>query len=266
MLQLSLRLFREISQAAVVLGFVWGGMGVTAWEAGAAALEASFLVHSNGSVAVSGPADAPWLRGLSFGHGDRFEFALPDRPPKRQWLEEGRLPICHTEYEKDGIRYTQTVLATRLSAGAPMAGGEFTAEAVLLVHIVGENTASEYTEASAAFGLRNGGRDRNLEFGQGLISVIGTNRQTLGAIEVPSTGVAGTNGLRLLFRGSMPPGTTGSMTFKIPLFPCRDDQKWEDVRDLEFGAELRRVKRFWMERFESSGTLPTPVAFAGPSR
>jgi hypothetical protein len=239
---------------------------MTAWSTGAPVSTASFLVCPNGAVTVAAPAEAPWLEQLGFRPGASFLFGLPEQPPTRQWREDDRWPICHTEHEKDGIRYTQTVLVTQLDAGSLLAGRDFAPKSVLLVHIAGENTATEYTEASAAFSLESGGRPLELILAHGLIYTATTNRNALAAVEVPSTGIAGTNGPQLHFRGSMPPGTTGSMTIKIPLFPCPDDQDWETVRDLDFGAELLRVKRFWSQRGESPAPALNPVAFAHRSQ
>jgi hypothetical protein len=195
----------------------------------------------------------------------QFEFGLPTTPPKRRELEDGQLPIGRTQWEKNGIRYTQIVLLTRLEPGELMSGGELTDDAVLLVQLLGENTASEYTEATAEFSVRIGGEARELELREDRVCEIGaTGALPLAVVDIPPTGIGVTRGPALRFRGSMPPGTSGSMTLKIPLNRLNGDAALSRLRELEFDEEFRRVKRFWADRGKAGDSHRFPVAFAGP--
>lgn len=221
-------------------------------------------VETNATVRILPDTSLIRFGGLPSSEEILLSFGLPEQPPARQWYEETQAPICHTEFVRDGIRYIQTVLATRLGDGPLPHRKDWSPKPVLLVHLAGENTAAEYTEANAAFAARIGKAVLALELKQGLVLAASGPKSPLGAVEVPSSGIATTHGTRLVFRGSMPPGTSGSMTIKIPLFHCEGDKDWEDLRDLDFAAELRRVKRFWLNRSVSDPAQDFPVAFASP--
>jgi hypothetical protein len=194
-----------------------------------------------------------------------FAFGLPAGPATQRELESGKLPIVRTQWEHNGIRYTQTVLLTRLKPEGLFSEGTLPTDSVLVVQITGENTASEYTEATAEFGVRAEGRTLDLELCDGRVRAIGAGEADLVAvIDVPATGIAGARGNGLRFRGSMPPGTSGAMTIKIPLAPLNDAAAMSRLSELEFDEEFRRVKRFWTERLKDATAVGMPLAFAEP--
>ena len=89
------------------------------------------------------------------GHRLTYDFGLPDGEPARRWIEDECLPIMNTQWETDGIRYTQTALVTRLEPGGlgfPDMQADDTA--VLIVKVHGQNTAQEYRLAHATLSLR----------------------------------------------------------------------------------------------------------------
>lgn len=190
----------------------------------------------------------------------RFQFGLPAKPPTKRWLEEDGLPICHSQWEQDGIRYTQSVLLTRLADGDLQPGGKTAPDNVLLVQLVGENTASEYTEAKAALSFHRGDQTVPLALNDNLIQEIGPSEKIcLGAIEIPSGGVAETEGSQLRFRGHMPPGTSGAMTFKLTLGTLNGEKALERLHFMDFTEESRRVRQYWKNHAQKS--IP-PVAFS----
>jgi len=240
-------------------------LGVAAPAAAATAADPpapAVVIHADGSVAVA--ARPVSQTGTERGRAlHRFSFGLPRTPPKRRQLEENRLPIGRTEWETNGIRYTQIVLLTRLEPGELMSGGELPEDAVLLVQVLGENTASEYTEATAEFSVQSGGGGPELELRESSVIAVGTGEVSpLAMIEVPATGIAGTRGPALQFRGAMPPGTSGSMTLKIPVNPLSGDAALNRLRELEFDEEFRRVKRFWTDQLKAAPLAGLPIAFA----
>ena len=90
----------------------------------------------------------------------------------------------------------------------------------------------------------------------------GTNGTVLVAvIDIPAAGIVATNGTPLRFRGNMPPGNTGAMTFKLPLNPLHGEAQIEHLRDLDFAEESRRVKTFWSERARTGLAVEFPLRF-----
>ena len=244
---------------------VW--LGLTRAEPGpttntkAVSPSSPITVHADGSITrvVSG-GNAP---SAERPRTIRYQFGLPTKPPLQRWLEQDSLPICHSRWEQDGIRYTQSVLLTRLADGALEPGGMAAADSVLLVQLVGENTASEYTEAKAALGIMRGEQILRLELNENLIQEVGADGKTfLGAIEIPASGVAAAEGVQLRFQGSMPPGTSGAMSFKYPLTELSGEKALDQLRFLDFTEELRRVRKHWQTRIKAGGHLVFPVVFS----
>jgi predicted MFS family arabinose efflux permease len=261
------RRFVAASRLLVVL-LLGAGAALGFCRAGAAPVPGDFLVQADGS--VLGPAQAHLQStGGSGAEGSRvrYDFGLPRQPPVRRWLEAPGLPICRSTWEHNGIRYTQVVLATRLEAGAPLSPDTPAADGVLMVRLIGENTASDYTEASAALAVRSGSEVPGLELRGDLIHLAGTNGGALLAvIEIPAGGMATSKGPALRFSGNMPPGITGSMTLKIPAFRTAGSNQFDRLRDLEFDDELERVKRFWADQTHDRSSRSWPVAFADPPK
>jgi len=253
----------------VVLG-AWLARGLIALGIAAPAAAATVadppapkvLVHTDGSVVVSTTPVSP-ARTNGADVLRQFSFGLPGTPPTRRELEDGGLPIGRTQWEKDGIRYTQIVLLTRLESGELLSVGKLTDDAVLLVHVLGENTASEYSEATAEFSMRLGGEARELALREDRVCEIGApGALPLAVVDIPPTGMGVTRGPALRFRGSMPPGTSGSMTLKIPVNPLNGDAALSRLRELEFDEAFRRVKRFWTDRIKAGASDPLPLALA----
>lgn len=209
----------------------------------------AIVVRSDGSVTV--PAGSLVLPTPLDGkrRAIRCHFGLPQSPPESRMLEDGKngtLPICRTSWVKDGIRYIETVLVTRLHEGDLMPGGQPPADAVLVVQVAGECLASEYTEATAAFAVEITGVSLNLQLCDGIVYAAQAKTPAfLAAIDIPASGIENTNGCQLRFRASMPPGTSGAMTVKIPTATPKTAVELDLLRDLTFDDELRRVKRFW---------------------
>jgi hypothetical protein len=104
------------------------------------------------------------------------------------------------------------------------------------------------------------GRPVNLELrASGLVYRVGTD-SLLAAVDVPSSGIAGTNGTQLQFQGSMPPGTSGALTVKIPLGRLEGKTALDRLYDLAFDDEYERVKRFWKNP-ANARKFPPPVGW-----
>ena len=225
------------------------------------------LVQSNGTIVCPRPFGSLKLVASTDSQPLRFIFGLPPQPPVRRWLENEAVPICRTSWEQNHIRYTQTVLVTRLSEGDLLPGGVLATDAVLLVNLFGENTATEYTVATAAFAVQAGDQTLEVEWRDGFVHLAGPkNTPPLAWVDIPSGGIAGTRGARLRFQGNLPPATTGSMTVKLPLAALDREEARQRLQDLNYDEEFQRVKRFWIERAKAGRTNGFPIVFAAPGK
>lgn len=249
----------------LAFGLFWISMASGADPPPSAMPSALITVRSNG-VLVYGEAGRSGLAGAKPRITWQHDFGLPTTPPEQQGYEKDSIPICNSRWYKDGIRYTQIVLVTRLGEGDPWSDGEALAGLVLLVQLVGENTASEYTEARAGLSLRRDQRELNLELREGQVHEAGkTPSPLLALVDIPAGGVAVAEGPRLQFQGNMPPGTSGAMTIKIPLADLNGEAALNRLRFLDFTEEMARVRKYWQTKLKTSPPVSLPLAFASPT-
>jgi len=218
------------------------------------------LVQSDGSVVVRTNALSARWPADGEEPGVLYSFGLPSKAPQQRWLEDNTTPIFQTQWNEEGIDYTQRILITSLATNYTAALNPGTDEAVVLVEIAGHNTASEYMPARATFEVKRGNRALELELRDGLVFASGV-KEPVAALDVAGEGIGSTNGVRLLFRGDMPPGISGSMTIKIPLAPPGSQEVINRLLDLEFDEELRRVKRVWKGQSQA-GAPAFPLSWA----
>lgn len=190
-----------------------------------------------------------------------YDFDLPKSPLRKRWLEEESLPIVHAEWERDGVRYTQSALVTRLDAGGlgyPDMQADDTA--VLMVRIAGRNLDQEYRDAFVVLSLKADGRTVPLTMTDGLVYAQLPEGQVLrAAVECQTDGHPYDDGKRLRFFGNMPPGTDGAMILKIPFITLDQPAELESLRDLDWDEELIRVRRFWKSRADAGTQITTPI-------
>jgi hypothetical protein len=224
--------------------------------------------RADGSIRVQ--AQHPWLSGATRGAPEtpgllQYGFGLPGQPPDRRWREEDRLPIYEAVWEHDAIRYTQIVLISRIGTGEIMTGDRHADDAVILVQLTGLSLASTYTDATAAIQINASGRPIELSLEGGLLRAKpGAITPIFAVVDVPTEGIERSEGTEIRFRGHMPPGTSGSMTIKIPLGPVRDAEALDRLLDLEFDDEFRRVKRFWKARLAAEATSGSSMLIPEP--
>jgi hypothetical protein len=224
-----------------------------------------FVVNVDGTVSRVAGASGSSAEPESARHFD-FAFGLPAGGPIRRWVEDDCLPIMNSEWELDGIRYTQTVLLTSLSPEDPRTQSpETNAKAVLMVRIVGKNIAQEYRLARAVLSvvaadrpvpvvLRDGWLLAEPDNASGAVPATTGARvgevngeSLLAAVEVQGAAQGTQENGKVHLAGNMPPGTDGFMVLRIPMVPPVHADDLERLRNLEFDAELRRAKRFWRE-------------------
>lgn len=177
-----------------------------------------------------------------------WHFALPAGPPMEDRWEAPGSPFRLMVWEQAGVRYTQTFLVTSLEPDEPPFGPPSDSPLVGLVHLKGENTNSEYTDAFAGLGCLADGLSCELKLDLGIVyRREGGSWVGVGGIDVPTEGIQRTNGPALAFHGHMPPGLSGGMTFKLLLSPIATEVDLEKLRNLDFDQEYRRVRRRWQE-------------------
>jgi hypothetical protein len=206
---------------------------VLAWSLSLASAGERLLVGKDGS--LSGPLPS----GTNGVLPAVIQFGLPAIAPERLWREG---PVLRGLWVTNGIRYTQTVFLTEVfdASDAPASGRN--PVPVLLVNIEGENTNSEYTDATAQLAMERDGKRQELELKQGQIwRLDGTGSTAFAALEIPPSGIKVTRGEALGFAGHMPPSIKGSMTIKIPLDHLSPSQAADPLADLEFETELYRA-------------------------
>jgi hypothetical protein len=192
----------------------------------------------------------------------RYHFGLPAQPPDRRWREDDQLPIHHAVWEHQEIRYTQTLLLSRIQPGELMPNGTIPEDTVILVQLTGMSLATEYTDAVASLQVDVDGQPFKLALDRGLVRAATHHPPLyLAALDVPAEGVDTSSGPRLQFRGHMPPGTSGAMTIKIPLRPLVGTESLNRLLDLEFDDEFRRVRRYWQSRIAADPQTPPPTLF-----
>ncbi len=186
-------------------------------------------------------------------------FGMPSQPALSRKLEADDLPIAITTWEDHLIRYTQTVLVTRLQEGDLVADNQWPPDAVLLVRLHGECLASEYTDARAGFSLSRNKQSIPLHLADDLIYQAGHTAAPMASIDIPTGGVAEEAGDVIRFHGNMPPSITGAMVIKIPLAPMGQSNAIEQLRLMNFDDEFRRVKRFWSQPTFHTNVLLHPI-------
>ena len=191
-----------------------------------------------------------------------YDFALPEGEPVKRWTEDECLPILHTQWERDGIRYTQTAFVTRLDPGGlgfPDMRADETA--VLVVKLHGQNIASEYRLAHATLSLRADGQRLPVTMRKGRLYAQHPDGDRLrAAVEVQGAVTGTVEEGEVHFAGHMPPGTDGHMVLRIPFITLEEEEEIQRLEDLEYVAEFRRVKAFWKGRADASTQITTPIA------
>jgi len=163
---------------------------------------------------------------------------------------------------ENGIRYTQIVLITRLRKLSPRESDTVEGPPVLVVHITGENTNTDYTDAKAAFRVALEDTPLELQLDGGIVySPSVTNGTVVGVVNIPPSGLDVLSGETLRFRGSMPPALSGAMTVLLPLTTPADQAILDALLDFDFDTEYRRVEHSWKAQMSGNpaGILPVQL-------
>jgi hypothetical protein len=203
-------------------------------------------VGTNGSVAFLLPVPGSEPRPAI------LNFHLPTLVQEPMEPDSGHLRLSATN---NGIHYTFTALTTlcRLTDSKEQPPQLTPA---LLIQVRGENTDSEYREASVDLALEVAGQRKTLEIKGGAVWAGENPRQLVGMLEVSESGIKSARGERLQFSGNMPPSIKGELTLKIALAPLSESTDALDrLADLDFDRELQQTK----QRPPEQGTRPLLV-------
>ena len=190
-----------------------------------------------------------------------YRFGFPAKPDKR-WIEDDSLPIIHTQWEREGIRYTQTAFATRLdpgSLGFPDLHADDTT--VLMLRIAVENAAGH--DAPAAITLSLVADDRPLELrdrGGLLYAKTGSDDLLRGAYEIRADADRSIENGQMVWSGELPAGESADLVLAIPFITLDQPDEIERLRGLDFNREFERVKEFWRRRADAGAQIRTPIA------
>jgi hypothetical protein len=192
----------------------------------------------------------------------RYNFGMPACTPVNREMEDKALPACRTVWEQNGIRYTQIVLVTQFDSEHLAPDGKSRVALVVMVQVSGENVATEYTDATAGFSAQIAAAGVELELRDLLVYRAGpAGEMLLAAVDLPSGTVVKTSSSSLMFHGHMPPGTSGSLSFKIPLAKLASPGEIDRLRDLDFDEEFRRARKQQQELMQKGGSRQLLLGF-----
>ena len=179
--------------------------------------------------------------------------ALPQ--PVERHLEDDSLPICHTTWEIDGLRISQTALVTELDgaqADAPPPPAD--ALTVFLARFVMTNLSAAprtallpltYSAAEAPMALRADEQGR-LWLAQNLRAL------------VVADGPPALAGPTLNWTWTLPPGGSKTVVVKIPYLVLAETSEQAALGRLDFETERAAVAGYWRRRLNESAQLTTP--------
>jgi hypothetical protein len=225
-----------------------------------------FGVEPDGSVfcrndRIDRPPGKDTPRRVWGGNSLRYRFGLPPGTPAKRWIEEDCLPIIHAQWEREGIRYTQTALATRLEPGS-LGWPEMQADdtTVLMVKIAAENLRDQTTRAYGELSLEVDGRPLELIPRDDLVfAKVDSTEQLRLAAEMPEGAAFSMSEGKIGCAGDLPANLQAEAIIKIPFVTLDQPGEIERLRKLNFEEEFNRVKSFWKARAEQSTQIHTPV-------
>lgn len=189
-----------------------------------------------------------------------YRFDFPAKPDAR-WIEDECLPIIHTRWDRDGVRYTQTAFATRLdpgSLGFPDMQADDTT--VLMMRISVENISSDERPAAVVLGLAADNKPLTLVERDGLIFAQTDGAERLRAAhDIRTEADVTIEKGRVVWSGDMPGGESAHLVLKIPFVTLDERDEIERLRGLSFENEFQRVKSFWKDFADKSTQIQTPV-------
>jgi len=197
------------------------------------------------------------------GNALTYRFGLPSEAPARRWIEDECLPIIHAEWQRDGVRYTQTAFATRLEPGGlgwpDMQADDTT---VLLMRILCENTGDKPARARLGLDIQADGHALPLAVRDARVYATADEAERL-RCDISGSDVgrwqAEEGGKRLALAKELAAGEKAAVIVKIPFITLDQAVELDRLRKIGFDEEFDRVRTFWRVRADAGCQIHTPV-------
>jgi hypothetical protein len=184
----------------------------------------------------------------------RFRFQPPLVPASRS-IEEACLPIGYTVWETNGVRISQTALATELN-GARADGSVPAADAfaVFLAKFVFTNTTDSPQTATMPMSYKSGETLKPLRSDEkGLLWLDDNVRGQVLADKAPVVEAD-----TLSWAWTLAPGESKTVIVKIPYLVLTGKSEQAALAALDFDKEQREIAGYWRRRLDESARLITP--------
>lgn len=181
-----------------------------------------------------------------------FRFGAFARPTART-LEEESLPICHTTWETNGVRVTQTVFVTELDgAQAEKAVPAPDTTTVFIAQFSFANVSQTQQTASLTLSYGAAGKSKALRVDEkGLLWLEQNLRGQVVADAQPERD-------QPVWKWALKPGEIKTAFVKIPYVVLAEKREHDALTKLDFEAEHKAVASYWRHRLDESARLITP--------
>ena len=184
----------------------------------------------------------------------QLEFGLPKEPIERH-LEEESIPTCFTTWERDGIRITQTALATTLDgikADAPPPAPDVCAVALLRFDFT--NTTDSARTAGLPITMLGGEKYDSIRLDEKGLIWNGTRlRGQVLADEVPTV-----SSNQIPWSAPLAAHESKSVIVKFPYLPLIEASEAAALSALDFEREQKSTGDYWRRVLNKSALLITP--------
>ncbi|MBM3496823.1 MAG: hypothetical protein FJX72_21255, partial [Armatimonadetes bacterium] len=181
--------------------------------------------------------------------GVTVSFGMPDRPTSRT-IEQGCLPICVSQWERDGIRYEQAAFVTDLAGTDPTRTPGGDAMAVCLLKLTASNTSPNTAQARLPVRCEQGPLSVDLS---GTLTQGGRFRGQLVTDTLPNMDENGP-----VWSWDLGPNEVRTIVLKLPFVTALSESERRRLDGLAFEKELNAVSAYWRSRMDAGMRLTTP--------
>ena len=178
-----------------------------------------------------------------------FSFGMPDRPTSRT-IKDGCLPVCITQWTRDGIDYEQTAFVTELSGTNPERTPPGDVTAVCMIRLTARNTSPNTAQARLPVRCEQGPLSIDLN---GDLTQRGRFRGQLVADMLPNM-----DGHGPVWSWELAQNQARTIVLKLPFVTALSVKERRQLDALDFDTELRAVSDYWRSRMDAGMRLTTP--------
>ena len=175
--------------------------------------------------------------------------------PVERHLEEESIPICHTTWETNGLRFSETALVTELDgakAGPPVPPADVSA--VFVARWVIGNLSAAPRSATLPLTYSAGGKPKALRLDEQGRLWLGPNLR--GQVLADSPPAAAGESLRWTW--TLAPGQSQTLVVKLPYLVLTEKSEQAALERLDLETERAAVAGYWRRRLDESARLFTP--------